>query len=225
MTPAPVPAILRADCDEKHARLRQAFGEAGLELPAGGDFEEQLRLVLAFSDFAAESLVRDPALLAGLQAAGLLDRPAGPGELAARLDVFLQETPDAENLALRLRRFRRREMVRIAWRDLAGLAELAETTGDLSDLAEACLDQSLAFLHRRQCADFGTPLHADGTPMGLVVLALGKLGARELNFSSDIDLIFAYPAAGETASPPVSRIHLSSSATSATPRPMRRLTE
>ena len=198
MTAAPLPEVLRADAAAKLERLRAAFADAGLALPSGDAFESRLCAVVAFSDFAAESLIRDPALLAGLQAAGLLDRPAGPGELAARLDAFLQETPDAENLALRLRRFRRQEMVRIAWRDLAGLAELSETTADLSELAEACLERSLDFLHRRQCAELGTPLHADGTPMGLVVLALGKLGARELNFSSDIDLIFAYPAAGET---------------------------
>jgi len=198
MTTAPLPEVLRADAAAKLERLRAAFADAGLALPSGDVFESRLCDVLAFSDFAAESLIRDPARLVELHSGGLLDRPAGPGELAARLDACLQETADAEELALRLRRFRRQEMVRIAWRDLAGLAELNETTADLSDLAEACLERALDFLHRRQCADLGVPLNADGTPMGLVVLALGKLGARELNFSSDIDLIFAYPAAGET---------------------------
>src|SRR5512141_3195186 len=90
MTPAPLPAILRADSDDKHARLRQAFDEVGLELPAGGDFEDQLRRVLALSDFAAESMVRDPALLLDLRAGGRIDRPAAPAELAARLEALLE---------------------------------------------------------------------------------------------------------------------------------------
>jgi glutamate-ammonia-ligase adenylyltransferase len=118
--------------------------------------------------------------------------------LRERLGSVLQDTHDIEDLAARLRRFRRRELVRIAWRDLMGSADLAATTSDLSDLAEACLDQALGWLYGRQCAEQGTPTAADGTPMGLVVLALGKLGARELNFSSDIDLIFAFPGEGET---------------------------
>ena len=84
-------------------------------------------------------------------------------------------------------------MVRIAWRDLAGLADLAETTADLSALAEACLDHALAWLYRWQSAAQGVPTGADGRPQALVVLGLGKLGAGELNFSSDVDLIFAYP--------------------------------
>ena len=103
------------------------------------------------------------------------------------------------NSAATLAWFARHEL-RIAWRDLSGAADLAETTADLSDLAEACLHRALAFLQRQQCDEFGAPTHPDGAPMGLVVLALGKLGARELNFSSDIDLIYFYTSdRGQTA--------------------------
>ncbi|MGZ8227941.1 MAG: bifunctional [glutamate--ammonia ligase]-adenylyl-L-tyrosine phosphorylase/[glutamate--ammonia-ligase] adenylyltransferase, partial [Methylococcaceae bacterium] len=95
-----------------------------------------------------------------------------------------------------LRHFRRREMVRIAWRDLAGWAQLSETLMDLSRLADACIQYALGFLYTQACEKRGTPLLSDGSPQQIVVLGMGKLGANELNYSSDIDLIFAYPEDG-----------------------------
>jgi len=97
-----------------------------------------------------------------------------------------------------LRTVRRREMVRIAFRDLAGWADLAETMTDLSAFADTCLEQTLGILYHWHCLRQGVPTGPDGQPQHLVVIAMGKLGARELNFSSDIDLIFAYPEAGRT---------------------------
>ena len=192
------PDILKADLETKRERLRQALDESGVPLPADRDLEDQLPRVFAFSDFVADSCIRDPLLLSQLWSSGDLRHPPPAGALREQLKSVLQDTHDIEDLAARLRRFRRRELVRIAWRDLMGSADLAATTSDLSDLAEACLDHALGWLYGRQCAEQGTPTAADGTPMGLVVLALGKLGARELNFSSDIDLIFAFPGEGET---------------------------
>jgi glutamate-ammonia-ligase adenylyltransferase len=88
-------------------------------------------------------------------------------------------------------------MVRIAWRDLAGWAGVEETIRELSWLASACVDGALSLLSRWQTQEFGTPLaHGSAEPQSLVVIGMGKLGAEELNFSSDIDLIFAYPEAG-----------------------------
>ena len=98
-----------------------------------------------------------------------------------------------------LRRFRRRHMVRIAWRDLAGWADLDETLADLSVLADTCI----GFAYRRMyavCAR-GTEHRAgkaSGDPQPLMILAMGKLGGGELNFSSDIDLVLLYPEEGET---------------------------
>jgi [glutamine synthetase] adenylyltransferase / [glutamine synthetase]-adenylyl-L-tyrosine phosphorylase len=193
------PDILKADLATKRTRLERALQDAGMRLPEDRDRRDQLDRVLAFSDFAADSFIRDPLLLDHLWSCAAMQRPAAADGYASRLMTCLEGTDGSDDLAARLRRFRRREMVRIAWRDLSGRADLTETTADLSDLAEACLDQALIFLHRGQCAGHGAPLHPDGTPMGIVVLALGKLGARELNFSSDIDLIFAFPAAGDPA--------------------------
>jgi len=97
-----------------------------------------------------------------------------------------------------LRTVRHREMVRIAFRDLAGRADLTETMTDLSAFADACLEQTLGILYRWHCLRYGVPTGPGGQPQHLVVIAMGKLGARELNFSSDVDLIFAYPEVGRT---------------------------
>src|SRR5690606_36161303 len=94
---------------------------------------------------------------------------------------------------LALRRARQVEMARIAWRDLAGLADLDTTLADVSLLAEcligAALDYAIAALQPR----FGTPRDAQGNALPLLVLGMGKLGGGELNFSSDVDLVFLYP--------------------------------
>jgi glutamate-ammonia-ligase adenylyltransferase len=94
-------------------------------------------------------------------------------------------------------------MVRIAWRDLAGWADLQETMDCLSFLADSCLNCVESFLYKKLCREYGTPMNAEGRPQKLVVLAMGKLGAGELNFSSDIDLIFAYADSGNTVNGPV----------------------
>ncbi|RMG59613.1 MAG: bifunctional [glutamate--ammonia ligase]-adenylyl-L-tyrosine phosphorylase/[glutamate--ammonia-ligase] adenylyltransferase [Deltaproteobacteria bacterium] len=94
-----------------------------------------------------------------------------------------------------LRRMRNREMVRIGVRDLAGLAEVEETTRALSDLADACLEGAVSFAIREMKKRYGTPICREGAEekeCGFVVIGLGKLGGEELNFSSDIDLMFVY---------------------------------
>jgi glutamate-ammonia-ligase adenylyltransferase len=92
-------------------------------------------------------------------------------------------------------------MLRVALRDLGGWAELPEVLATLSELADSCIEGALAHLETWAAARYGAPVGAGGSPLRLVVLALGKLGGRELNFSSDVDLMFAYPEEGETAGP------------------------
>ncbi|MCB1799918.1 MAG: bifunctional glutamine synthetase adenylyltransferase/deadenyltransferase, partial [Gammaproteobacteria bacterium] len=101
-------------------------------------------------------------------------------------------------LEVQLRRFRQREMLRIVWRDLGGLASLDETLEDLSELADVCIRQALECLYGWATAKSGVPRTADGTAQQLIVLGMGKLGARELNLSSDIDLIFCFAEHGRT---------------------------
>jgi len=192
-----VPELLR----DELAGYWTSFTEAAPELPAalGESLLPELCRVWACSEFVARHCLRDPALLFDLLDSGDLHRVYAADTLAARVQAALARCADAPALAVALRRLRRREMVRIAWRDIAGHADLWQTTADLSALAEACIRGALARLHEWLVAEWGTPTGAaSGEPQQLVVLGMGKLGAGELNFSSDIDLIFAFPEHGET---------------------------
>ena len=194
-----LPGTLRATAERYWHSLREQlprFPHADLErwVPA-------LPRVFATSDFVARHCVQTPGLLQELIASCDLFRAYAPGELTRAVGRALAGVPDEHALKARLRALRRREMVRIAFRDLAGWAELPEVLATLSELADACLEHALAPLEAWARARHGTPTDAGGAPLGLVVLALGKLGGRELNFSSDIDLVFAYAADGETRGP------------------------
>jgi len=158
--------------------------------------------VWACSDYVSRCCVRYPGLLVELQ--GDLCRCYQPNEFRRALTARLAQTENEAQLSTVLRQFRRREMVRIMWRDLAAWAPLEETMADLSMLADVCLDLALDKLYRWQCAELGTPQNAAGEAQHLVVIGMGKLGAGELNLSSDIDLIFTYPEAGETSGGPKS---------------------
>jgi glutamate-ammonia-ligase adenylyltransferase len=154
--------------------------------------------VLALSDFVSQSLQRNTALLTELISTSDLFNSYSEGHYAEHLTAFLEGCSDEKLLGELLRKYRRREMVRIAWRDLAGRADLIETTADLSHLADACLEITLQRLYEWHCVQWGTPFSVDGEQQRLVVIGMGKLGAYELNFSSDVDLIFSYAEDGET---------------------------
>jgi glutamate-ammonia-ligase adenylyltransferase len=120
------------------------------------------------------------------------------GDMAAEIKTALAEVHYEAGVMRVLRIAREREMARIACRDLCKLAELDETLGDLSELAEVCLRASLDFALTQLRQRYGEPRDESGALVQPVVLGMGKLGGRELNFSSDIDLIFCHTAAGET---------------------------
>jgi glutamate-ammonia-ligase adenylyltransferase len=175
--------------------LTAASPEDQICLAQSSQVFETLPKVWACSPFVANHCVQNPALLSNLIISGdLLTPPHDYSHLANQL-------PDATNEASFmqiLRHLRHREMLRIAWRDLAGWAPLTETLQSLSNLADALIAATLTKLHQRLIQQLGTPCNPHGVPQSLVVLAMGKLGGQELNFSSDIDLIFAYPETGET---------------------------
>ncbi len=161
---------------------------------------DSLPKVWACSRFVAQNCVHSPDLLKDLVDTGDLFNAPSLNHYKDSLKQEVINLGNEDEIALMqvLRLFRRREMVRIAWRDLAGWASLEETLKSLSDLADTVIDVSLTWLYQRLVIKFGRPCYSDGSPQSLVVLALGKLGGQELNFSSDIDLIFAYPSEGET---------------------------
>lgn len=187
---ASLPEILRATVSDALQHWHDAV--ENIELPA--DIRDSLVKVWASSEFITVSCTRNPKLLQNLVESGNLTRSYANDHYTTRFKE--QVITDEASLMLVLRQFRRREMVRIAWRDLAGWSELSETLTELSWLADACIQFALDFLYQQACEKRGTPLLADGTPQQIIVLGMGKLGAFELNYSSDIDLIFAYPEDG-----------------------------
>jgi glutamate-ammonia-ligase adenylyltransferase len=133
-------------------------------------------------------------------AAGLLDRfPAWAEDLndeQAPQITGLASTIKEHGLDNGLRRFRNRQMLHIIWRDLCGLASLEETFTNLTTLAELSLQAAIEAHYRLLEEKHGTPRGEDGSPQRLFVIGLGKFGGRELNLSSDIDVMFCYPQSG-----------------------------
>lgn len=166
-----------------------------------------LETAFAFSEFVSANCIRHPHMALDLIDSNNLFKPYDDGHMARRLAPLLlpvakagPDTPMDGLLSLlktALRRFRRQEMVRIAVRDLAGICDLDDTMTDLSALAAAAIDGALGLLFDRMCATDGIPEDDAGNCQRLVVIGMGKLGAGELNFSSDVDLIFTFPASGE----------------------------
>ena len=120
-------------------------------------------------------------------------------DFAARAPRSGGESPVTEAQFLAdLRGWRRREMVRIAWRDLAGWADLEETLSELTGFADAAINTACEFARRPLVARYGEPCSENGVVQPLVVVGMGKLGGGELNFSSDVDLVLLFPEYGET---------------------------
>ena len=174
------------------------FSEQWQSLLKKDSLVESAKTVLNCSDYVVQWGQRHPKRAETLIASGDLEKVYDVDALAERLAEQLQDVTEEQELHRQLRLFRQREMVRIIWRDLAGWADLAETVRDLSKLADVCIEQTLDLLHQWQSESLGKPCNADGDEQHLLVIGMGKLGAGELNLSSDIDLIFAYPEEGET---------------------------
>jgi len=155
---------------------------------------DQCRRVLLGSDFVQRSLMQDDQLLAALVAEGRLQRPTGLPEYQALLaTVSARCGVDDVKFGIELRRLRRHEMVRIAWRDIAGAATLYQTLRETSWFAESVIASATQFSEGHMVQRHGAlPENCDG----LVVLGMGKLGGSELNFSSDVDLVFLFPESG-----------------------------
>ncbi|MFW2364337.1 bifunctional [glutamate--ammonia ligase]-adenylyl-L-tyrosine phosphorylase/[glutamate--ammonia-ligase] adenylyltransferase, partial [Burkholderia pseudomallei] len=128
--------------------------------------------------------------------------PVTRAALDARLDELLAQggqPPSEDALKKALRQLRGEAFGAVAERDLAGRADVAEVTGTMTDLAEAAIQRALALLAAELEAQYGEPRGPSGERLALGVVGMGKLGGRELNVSSDIDLIFVYEDDGETA--------------------------
>lgn len=160
-----------------------------------------LQRVLVCSDYAADILARYPFLLEQLIDSGRMHRALSEAELD---EVFRGETPDDETEAQfmrRLRLFRHRELLRVIWRNLCNWADCDDTLRELSAVADVCLRSALLRSSQELQRRHGNPLDEAGSPVEFVIVAMGKLGGGELNFSSDVDLVFLYSDRGETDGP------------------------
>jgi glutamate-ammonia-ligase adenylyltransferase len=160
-----------------------------------------LARLLGSSQFLADALRRRPSVLAWLleprtMRQWLLD------DLEADLAQALAPFPGRDARMNALRRFKYRQLLRIASRDLLGDADLTVTTEELSHLADACLGEAWRTSDAALARAHGAPRAAGGSPTGLAVVGMGKLGGEELNYSSDIDLMFVYGADGRTEGGP-----------------------
>ncbi len=152
------------------------------------------------SNFLGDEVLRAPVMLEQMLTDGDLARGRTTEDFADRLEVLLASQPGVP-ISHHLANFRRRELLRILLRDVQGTATLGETTGEISALADAILDVAYRQVKAGLVIRHGIPRVADGTPAGFSVMALGKLGGRELNYSSDIDLSFVHSGTGETDGP------------------------
>jgi len=193
-----LPVELAQSLEEKWEAFNSVLEKLPVEMSASSPILNDLKKCFIFSEFIFKNLTRNPHLIDGLIKKGDLYRAYEESEYARNLSPLLKNCPDEKTLTGILRDFRNREMVRIAFRDLIGLAPLLETMADLSALADTCIEQTFSYLHKLMSDKYGAPCSHEGEEQRIVVLGLGKLGSRELNFSSDVDLMFAFPKPGKT---------------------------
>ncbi|MFM0046527.1 bifunctional [glutamate--ammonia ligase]-adenylyl-L-tyrosine phosphorylase/[glutamate--ammonia-ligase] adenylyltransferase [Paraburkholderia sediminicola] len=157
-----------------------------------------------YSHYAARAAAARPQIVAHV--AALASAPLTRERIDARFDALCAEAagggdgPLSEDALKRaLRQLRTEVFCAVMERDLAGEADVAEVTGAMTDLAETTIQRALAVLSAELETLYGEPRGPQGERLALGVVGMGKLGGRELNVSSDIDLIFIYEEDGETA--------------------------
>ncbi|TKB51448.1 bifunctional [glutamate--ammonia ligase]-adenylyl-L-tyrosine phosphorylase/[glutamate--ammonia-ligase] adenylyltransferase [Ferrimonas sediminicola] len=189
-----LPASLRRQAEH----YRQGLGEG----PWGAlepEQQQRLNLLFAMSEFIGARLSRDGDWLP--EFFRLLSQHLRHPQYRATLDEELARCQDEASAKRVLRRFRHRQMVVIAARDFLNLAPLDESLAHLSEMAQSLILAARDWLTEYLASRFGYPRSAAGERQPLLILGMGKLGGGELNFSSDIDLIFTYPENGTTDGP------------------------
>jgi [glutamine synthetase] adenylyltransferase / [glutamine synthetase]-adenylyl-L-tyrosine phosphorylase len=183
-----------------------------------------LLVIFSYSRFLSETLIQQPEMIlwldrvsldrgfvrmdrtgvsgSGVAGSGSLDRIKSPEDLHAEFARFAATSFELSPSVI-LARFKRREYIRITLRDVLGLATLGETTLELSHLADVLLENALRLAEQKLEAAYGTPETVDESGVRqrtrLTIISLGKLGGFELNYSSDVDLMFMYGGEGNTS--------------------------
>lgn len=190
-----LPELLKKEYENQYERIKGRLTEQQLSV---FDKRDDFPFVLAMSDFIANTIFSYPNECTLLVENGALDAPSVVTDLKEFTDEYLNEKLPEFELKKRLRIVRRTRAMVIAWRELCGYSKLEDVFSDLSYMASTLVLKTLSIVRAQIVAVFGDALCSDGTPMPLLTLGMGKLGGGELNFSSDLDLIFAYPYEGET---------------------------
>lgn len=184
-----LPAALAARADRTISQL---------DLPSALGSSPALRWVLALSTFAERVCQQQPAWIRAALERDAFASALVPEQLRSELDAAVAAAETLDDLQRCLRQARNRAQLQLVWRHLLGAASVEETTAALSFMADTFIDLTLARLTDWAEAEHGVPRDANGVAQRLTVLALGKLGAQELNLSSDVDLIYCYDAPGAT---------------------------
>ncbi len=192
----PQPLSEQAEISLRNWRSVQTQNNTGSLVLALSD--DQLLPIFASSHFIVRQFDTRPDIIDSLLESGDLVSKYKSDQQIKHITARLATIDNEKQLMQQLREFRNREMLRIAWRDLAGWSSTEETLFDLSLLAEACIDAALNYAQQVQTQRHGVPRCPNGEEQKMVAIGMGKLGGHELNFSSDIDLIFCYPKNGQT---------------------------
>lgn len=172
-------------------------------LTVSAPLRSMLSRLFAYSQYFSDTLVRNPEYLDWCLSEGALDREKTGEEYERELRAFTRRLKDEETRRRALCRFKRRELLRLGVRELMGHGNIEEYCRELTGIAEAACSLAFEDCHRALIERHGTPSPCEGeterTKPGLAVYAMGKMGGHELNFSSDIDLIFIYDVEGETS--------------------------
>ncbi len=165
-----------------------------------------LLTILGSSQYLSDVLIRYPQLFEWLLEPGVLRRPVLKAEFARELAAMTDRWTRVERKWEALRRFKVREILRIGLQDLLGNQDLVGITQQLSALADVTLQKAYEISHAELQRRFGLPQVLTPTgetrECGFCIIGMGKLGGEELNYSSDIDILFVYEAEGETAGVP-----------------------
>ncbi len=180
-----------------------AVGASPAPDAVAGEHARILAALFSGSQAMTLSLLKHPEWANTVLTPGNLAYPRQAQGLRREVQAFLQPALQSRDYAgafARLRQFKQREMLRIAARDLARLGDAPQITRELSDVADVTLDATLQLCLQQLIERLGTPFHPDPDgewqPTRFCVLGLGKLGGQELNYSSDVDVIFVYSEEG-----------------------------
>lgn len=199
-SPDPDMAIVNLDRFLNAVGAKGGFYSLLLENPKMIRF---LAVLFGTSEFLSHFLIAHPELLDTLLRADTVTPVKRKEELRVELISALSAAEGYEEVLDGIRRFRNTELIRIGINDVAEEIGLQEVSSQLTALAELSLEAALKVAEEEIRTRYGTPLLRDGNEAVISIIGMGKLGGGEMNYSSDLDLIFIYSGGGETKGPKV----------------------